>query len=370
MVNSVHSAKWLAQFQHSEIDFYIFPSAYFRNTHPLITKLMKGDTSATYSIQGRANIAGWLDYFQEKILKPISHRFTRKQRLHRLIESVHPDTVHALEFQHAAYLCSEVIDDFGKDFEFLATNWGSDIYHFINIAEHKIRISRVLAQADKYSAECVRDYNLATELGFKGYLLPVIPNSGGFLNQEIVKPRSIASTRRLILVKGYGGYFGRVQHVVCALFSLMDEYPEYSVFFYSVTNDVVNEVKDLQKKLGFRVTYSTVRNPLNHPELQEKFSSARIYIGCSISDGISTSFLESLVSGAYPIQTNTSCANEWIIKGAVASLVNIDTEEIAKELRNALENDYLVNTAQERNLEVSKAHLDEMGIVIKARTFY
>lgn len=215
-----------------------------------------------------------------------------------------------------------------------------------------------------------RDATLATELGFRGEILPVIPNAGGVALEEILKPRSLTASRKLLMVKGYGGYFGRVQYVLSALSSLLGSYPEYSVYFYSVTNDVLRDVKDLQRKFGSRVTYSTVRNPLSHSELQEKFSSARIFIGCSISDGISTSFLESLVSGAYPIQTNTSCANEWISKGAVASLVNLDTEEIAKEIINALENDYLVNAARERNLEVSKLHLDEMGIRIKAKTFY
>ena len=370
MLNSIHSAKWLAQFKDSEIDFFIFPSTYFRKLHPAIESLIKHESSASYKIQYLPGIAGWIDYIQERLLKSVLSYFSRLQRLSRYKYKIGPEILHALEFQSAAYLCSDFIESYGKDFSFIATNWGSDIFHYMEIPNHNTKIRKVLALADKYSSECTRDVTLATELGFRGEFLPVIPNAGGFALEEILKTRSLAASRKLLLVKGYGGYFGRVQHVIRALFSLMDEYPEYSVFFYSVTNDVINEVKVLQKKLGSRVSYSTVKNPLNHQELQEKFLSARIYIGCSISDGISTSFLESLVSGAYPIQTNTSCANEWISKGAVASLVNLDTEEIAKEIRTALENDYLVNTAQERNLEVSKLHLDEMGIKIKAETFY
>lgn len=370
MVNSVHSAKWLAQFQDSQIDFYIFPSAYFRKTHPLITKLIESNSSATYSIQGSEDVAGWLDYFQERILKRVSRRFTRKERLHRLIESVHPDTVHALEFQNAAYLCSEVINEFGKNFEFIATNWGSDIYHFMNIAEHKVRIEGVLAQADKYSAECVRDYNLATGLGFKGYFLPVIPNSGGFLSQEIIKPRSIASTRRLILVKGYGGYFGRAELVMTALEPILDKLTDYSVFFYSITDDLIPQVIRLQTRYQNRVKFSTVKNPLTYIEIQELFSQARIYIGCSISDGVSTSFLEALVAGAYPIQTSTSCADEWVNKGAKAALVNLNLEEITKEVERALDSDDLVNSAQEKNYEVSRKYLNNEIIQEQALTFY
>jgi hypothetical protein len=39
---------------------------------------------------------------------------------------------------------------------------------------------------------------------------------------------------------------------------------------------------------------------------------ARIYLGVSKTDGISTSLLESIARGAFPIQSVTSCANEWV----------------------------------------------------------
>ena len=68
MINSVHSAKWLAQFEHSEIDFYVFPSAYFRKTHPLIKNLIESDSSATYSIQAPVITAGWVDYQEKTVL--------------------------------------------------------------------------------------------------------------------------------------------------------------------------------------------------------------------------------------------------------------------------------------------------------------
>jgi glycosyltransferase involved in cell wall biosynthesis len=55
--------------------------------------------------------------------------------------------------------------------------------------------------------------------------------------------------------------------------------------------------------------------------MYEKFANSRIYIGASRSDGISTSFLEALILGAYPVQTDTSCANELVQKGFHAHLV-------------------------------------------------
>lgn len=316
MVNSVHSARWLAQFKDSEIDFFIFPSACFRGLHPFLIHLIRSKSKATYTIQAYPEISGYADYVQERIFRLALPRFSRKRRLNRLIKSVNPEIIHALEFQHSAYLCTDVIDLFGKNFKFITTNWGSDIYHFMNLSEHNVKIRRVLALADEYSAECSRDFDLASQLGFKGRFLPTIPNAGGFASEEILKRRSDTSSRKQIIVKGYGGYFGRVQLVIEALNSILVDFPQITVFFFSVTDDVHDEINTLKERFGDRINYSTVKKPLSHKEIQESFSNSRVYIGCSISDGISTTFLESLIAGSYPIQTSTSCANEWIEKGA------------------------------------------------------
>jgi glycosyltransferase involved in cell wall biosynthesis len=44
-------------------------------------------------------------------------------------------------------------------------------------------------------------------------------------------------------------------------------------------------------------------------------------VGHSLSEGISTSMLEAMAMGAIPIQTCTSCADEWIINGEAGFLV-------------------------------------------------
>jgi glycosyltransferase involved in cell wall biosynthesis len=62
--------------------------------------------------------------------------------------------------------------------------------------------------------------------------------------------------------------------------------------------------------------------------MHEKFANSRFYIGASRSDGISTSFLEALALGAYPIQTNTSCGNEWVEKGFHAHLIEPSKDAI------------------------------------------
>jgi hypothetical protein len=97
---------------------------------------------------------------------------------------------------------------------------------------------------------------------------------------------------------------------------------------------------------------------------------SRIYIGCSISDGISTSFLEAITKGVYPIQTNTSCAGEWIDNGAVASLINLDIDQLSEALNLAVTDNTVVDFAAKKNLEVANKLLATAKITPIAQQFY
>ena len=94
-----------------------------------------------------------------------------------------------------------------------------------------------------------------------------------------------------------------------------------------------------------------------------------MYIGASKSDGISTSFLEALCLGAYPIQTNTSCANEWINLGFFGSII----EPKSIEILNALNTNYSdkdLNQKRIQNLSNAKKHLSHSLIKSQAHKFY
>ena len=94
-------------------------------------------------------------------------------------------------------------------------------------------------------------------------------------------------------------------------------------------------------------------------------------LGVSLSDGISTSLLEAMVSGCFPIQTGTSCADEWVVDGGTGMIVDVDdVPGIAEALRRALGDDQLVDRAAEINHGVAIARLDEGAIRRKSFRFY
>jgi hypothetical protein len=169
--------------------------------------------------------------------------------------------------------------------------------------------------------------------------------------QELNYIKKPASERLLILCKGYGGIFGQVQIALPAIERVLEIRENIGVFFYSVTPDVELSIKRLAKKFQSRVNYSKVSKPLNRLAMLRLFDEALVYRGCSKSDAISTSFLEALVYGAYPIQTNTSCANEWINKGAKASLVGLNSLEVIEVLTSVLNDPELLSSSQKINQE-------------------
>lgn len=64
--------------------------------------------------------------------------------------------------------------------------------------------------------------------------------------------------------------------------------------------------------------------------------------------------------GAFPIQSNTSCADEWIKNGESGFIVPAeDPEVISRAIRQAVLNDALVDTASEINSRTAHERLDE-----------
>jgi hypothetical protein len=213
------------------------------------------------------------------------------------------------------------IEKSNKSQKIIVTNWGSDIYYFEKNLEDKTKIQKVLELADYYSAECHRDYELALKNGYLGKFLPINPNAGGFKDDVIQRNTKVSDDRSQIIAKCYGGKFGLGALVIAAMDDYLNVTKNNSVFFYSVTKDLEPMLKELILKYPNRIGFSTVRNRLSISDMYEKFANSRIYIGASRSDGISTSFLEALVLGAYPVQTDTSCGNELVQKGFHAHLV-------------------------------------------------
>ncbi len=330
MVDSIHVARWIAQFEPSEVEFTLFPSTPNRRVHSMIKDMMaKNGNIKIVPFGGKLSIPLWgMDL--------IFSDYVRGLLLRRVIKLEQPDFVHALELQHGGYIASRALEDASIKTPLIATNYGSDIFWFQQFPRHLAKIKNLLARANRYSAECNRDVELAKKYGFTGEVMPVFPNAGGFTEEQLNRQLPPTAERRVIAIKGYEGWVGRASVAIDALYSLTEELAEYKIVFYSCNAKTIRLVKKLKRKTGLNIEWHG-KGELAHSAMLDLFASARIYIGISLSDGISTSALEAIVSGSIVVQSRTPCLDEWFDHESVGVIhTGISRQEVLENVRSAL----------------------------------
>jgi glycosyltransferase involved in cell wall biosynthesis len=281
-----------------------------------------------------------------------------------------------METQHSGYLVFDTKKKYFRNQPFpswLHTNWGSDIYLFGRLQKHEGKIRDLLAECNYYSCESNRDIKLARDYGYNGPVFKPFPNACGFdINLlDVLYPLTRTSERKIIMLKGYQGWSGRALVAITALSLLSSILEGYSIVIYSAERNeeilIASELLRHDKNLDVTVLNSHVTNQ----EMLEYFSHARLYIGLSISDGISTSMLEAMAMGVFPIQSDTSTASEWIVDSVSGFIVPPeDPVALAERIRIALDDDSLVDTAAEINRETIRQRADSDKIRTQIQEIY
>jgi len=371
MLDSIHLARWLEQFSDQKIDFHMFPSKKFKYLNSDLLRLLKSSGVANYRL-ARPYLAFKYIGFLNEIARIVFKKFDQDIQLtllNRILLNNKFVFVHAIEIQGAGYLYRSLPKSTLDQNKLIITNYGSDILYFRNFPEHASKIRSILEIAKYYSGECQRDYELAITNNFTGTFLPCIPNAGGFNSEIFTMNVTPSKYRNLIIAKCYGGMFGLGGLIIDALNTFLKTRPSVQVLLYSVTDDLISQVEMLKFNFSNQITYYRVRDKVERKVFLEYFSRARLYIGASRSDGISTSFLEALCLGAYPIQTDTSCASEWIDLGFFGSIISPSSTEILTAL-NVSYFDENLDKKRQQNLENARKYLSYNEIKKRALEFY
>lgn len=364
--NSIHNEKWLANFTNQDFKFCIFPSN--------ISKHRK------FKFVSKKN----LNYFFFKLFpnneinflinKFFFYLFNEKWQIFSLkicLFFFRPDIIHSLEMQRAGLLFLELHNNY-KKINWICTNWGSDLYLFSKLDNYSKKLTNLIKSIDYYSAECARDYEIAKKLGFNGTFLPCIPNGGGFDIDVIEKLRSINSykQRKIILIKGYQSIVGRALDIIKVLENIHKDIKHLEIIFYSASESVVINAELIRNKYDLNITTFAENHNLDYDQMINLFSKSLIYIGHSLSDGISTSLLEAMALGAYPIQTNTSCASEWIDNesGLISNLYDLNL--IERKIIEVINDETVFNRAYYKNFNTIKEKANKKNISKTAIDFY
>jgi len=368
MVDSIHTARWLEQFEDSQNEFLLFPSSPHRRIHPKIRRLLGDESTMTIRIPRGLGRTGLLLAAIDKLVNNRVRGFL----LRKNITGFQPEILHAMETQGAGYISLQALTRSSLRPFFILTLWGSDLFWFRQFSRHQRKLTQLLKMVDRLAMECERDSVIARSLGFTGSIYPPIPVTGGYEVDQLASQRghSKPSSRKLIMIKGHTRFVGQAETALAAIEQMADLLTSYQLIVYSADPKAKRIALKLKKQQNLSVEVFG-RAELSHDRLLELFSSARIYVGISSSDGISVSLQEAMVCGAFPIQTDTSCANEWIEDSKSGFIVKVDDlPGMTRAIKTALENDALVDSAAELNLKTAQERLDQKVVSELSRNFY
>jgi len=280
-----------------------------------------------------------------RILDLFFGKYWRSYFLYRLIRRIKPTHIHFHETQHAAYLYSPIEKHPKNRFNgtIILSTWGSDLQVYGKIPSHLSEITKVLSWVDILSAERSDDLQIAEAFQYNGgFLAPVYITVG---NKTNVKKIEKVSDRSLVLIKGYQDNHGRALNALASielLCSRMD-LGAFKFRVYSASEPVKLKVELMRIELGLDID---VLPQVPRSEMTLYFREARVYIGLSISDGLSTSMVEAMSAGAFPIQSENSAASEFLIHEVSGGIVNPwNLDQISKILELALTNDEIIENA-------------------------
>jgi glycosyltransferase involved in cell wall biosynthesis len=272
--------------------------------------------------------------------------------------------LHAMELNSAGNIAARSLDRLkASEIKVISTVWGSDIFWFGRFSKHEKSLTNILKKTDLLISECSRDLNLAMKLGFKGEFKKS-ESLFGFSDQIIERNRVKTSERTLILVKGYESFVGRASISLKAVQILANELKNFEIHAYSTTWKSRKIIRNLNKKNDQQIKYYK-KSSLTSEQMHDLFDRTRIHIGISLSDGVPASILESMVSGAFPIQSNTACSDDWLTDGRSGLLVLPEVDQVVTALSRALADDDLVDKAMSINHQIASEKLSQKTVAAR-----
>lgn len=298
-----------------------------------------------------------------RILDIVTDHLWRSYFLFHEINRIKPTHLHFHETQHSAYVYNAIANHPKNRFagKIILSTWGSDLIAYEKIENHLPKIRQVMSWVGLLTAERSVDEQIALANGFTGrFLAPIYITIGNRnFNSVLKKP----SERSIVVVKGYQDAHGRALNALASieLLALQLELTNFSFKVFSASKSVKQKSKQMRKKLGIDID---VLPRMPKTKLMEYFREARVYLGLALSDGLSTSMVEAMSNGAFPIQSKNSAAPDFLVNEVTGGVVDPnDLQEISRLLRMALTDNELVDQAALSNFEVLKAKYEwETGV--------
>lgn len=376
---SVHTPRWLTQFDQTGWDLHLFDPTN-RLVHPELCNVTlytgwKKPVPAGLRVRyrwpfsrGRFLLERRLPQLWQLIMS------SNEVRLARIVKRLRPDCIHSFGLQHYSEAVLRLRELLGGS---LPVPWiyscrGSDIYLFRDQPGQAELIRDVLKSCDFYLCNCQRDVRLATEYGLRGELLGLFQAGGGYPLDEMKGLRGIdpPSRRRVLAVKGLQTEAGNALAGIEALRQCAEALAGYEIRFFHVNCDAVRQaIGELATETGLSVK---IVPRCERQKIWSLLGESRAMLAVSKSDGIPNTMIEAMIMGAFPIQTNPGNATaEWIDDGCNGLLIpHDDPEAIARAVMAASIEDAMVDRAAALNQELTRDRVEASAVRTRALEIY
>lgn len=358
--SSIHTLRWIDQIIDQGWDIHIAPSGVGDLRQEFYTMPVTYHGPKTIP-QMRINnlvsrvLSRWRIPVGQKFIQQKKAELTvpvSAQHLESIVNRIQPDIIHSMVTQRSGYRVLELQEKIGSRMPiWINSCWGSDLYFYHRVPEHKQKIERLLTACDYFYTECERDVTLARELGFKGTIFSSLAAAAGMRLDEVEALRSPLppSQRKYILLKGYQTWAGRALTGLQAIELCAETIRErgYTILVQLAEPDLELVAEAVSNDIGVPIEFLP---RASHTESVRRIGMARVHLALSISDGLPMSTVEAMATGTFPIQSDTSCLNSIIQNGVTGLLVpHWDPYAIADALQKALTDDEMVDRASEIN---------------------
>ena len=280
-----------------------------------------------------------------------------------------PSIIHFHEMQHGAYIYNLIVNyrKVPNNSQNIISTWGSDLTLFSWVDKHQVQIRSCLNWADVLTAEKGVELDDALRLGFKGkFVAPVYITLGEKLQSKL--GYSKPSSRNLILVKGHQSETGRALNALIVIAGMTSELKNFEIIVYSAPASVQTQVDLLRSKHQLNIK---VISKITHNEMKALFQKARVAISLAISDGLPGVLVEAMAAGAFPIQSQNSAAQQFLVHGESGFIVDPwDFNVIRESLFKAITDDAFVDQAFDLNLKSLTQNYNYEDGVAKLRKLY
>jgi glycosyltransferase involved in cell wall biosynthesis len=355
MIESSHLQKWIKATisTKSFSKIIVLPSDYPLNKINL-ESFRLGKKQKTKLIVFKLPVGKKLNNFTFQILDLIFGLNWRALVLFIFIKIFQPRIVHFHELQHGGYIYnSKIFKSASKrNYKVICSSWGSDLILYGKLASHKLPLKQLLSNTDVLTAERKLEVEIARKLNYsKAFLAPVYNTVGAKVvsNVLLIKP----SHRKMILIKGYQDNHGRALNALAALTLITEHLVGYKIGVFSASTAVALQVDYLQNNSSLDIE---IIERTSNEEIRNYLSQSRVYIGLAISDGLSTSMVEAMEQGTFPIQSENSAASSFIKNGITGYIVDPwDITGVANCIEKAVKDDQMVDTAAVENTKILEA---------------